>query len=95
MVFEVKWYGLSQSGSLLLHKGVSRAPSSFLISLQLLASALPFVSPQPFICLHSKHDQFADLLDAQSKKKRWGRSGDGEEGVGLASKGRSLLNHIV
>lgn len=68
-LFEVKWYGLNQAGGLLLPKGASPAPSSFLISFQLQASsARPFVSAQPFSCLHSKHDQFADLLETQSKK---------------------------
>lgn len=62
-LFEIKWYGLSQTGALLLPKGANPAPSSFLISFHLQASALPLVSAQPFICLHSKHDQFADLLE--------------------------------
>lgn len=78
-VFGVKLYGLSQTGSFIPHEGVSRASSSFLTNFQLLASALPFVSCQPFICLQSKRDQFADSLDTQSKKKvvreEWGWRG--------------------
>lgn len=66
-LFEAKWYGLSQTGVLLLPEGASLAPSSFLISSQLQASALLLVSAQPFVCLHSKHDRFADLLETQSK----------------------------
>lgn len=68
MLFEVKWYGMSLTGGLFLPKEASPAPSSVLISFQLQASALPLLLAQPFICLHSKHDQFADLLETQSKK---------------------------
>lgn len=62
-VFKVKWYGLSQAGGLLPLKATSPAPSFFLISFQLQESAVPRVSAQPFICLHSKQGQFANLLE--------------------------------
>jgi len=78
-LFEVKWCGLRQTGGLLLPKGVSPAPSSFLLSFQLQAAALPLASAQPCVCLRSKHGRFADSLETQSKKREeWGwRGGSG------------------
>lgn len=67
-LFKGKWYSLSQTGGLLLPKGSSLAPFSFLISFCLEVSALPLLLVEPFVCLHSKHHQFADLLETQPKK---------------------------